>query len=109
MAEWLLEEGMLVHSTLTALLQHNQERTQEVRTFVQSIAGLLGTMSSDILQACRKFFKQLRVDETEDEAIIFLGKYVMDILNELAKKLASIQGKMQEEVMEPLGLFGQTQ
>jgi hypothetical protein len=76
-----------------------------MRNFALSIVELFGGFSSDITNACRRFFKRLKVDESEDESIIFLSKYIIDILNELSKKLAIINRKLEEDVVEPLAVY----
>jgi hypothetical protein len=70
-----------------------------------SIVDLFGGFTSEITTACRRFFKKLKIDETEDESIIFLSKYIIDILNELSKKMGSINKKIEMDVVEPLNLF----
>lgn len=80
-----------------------------MRNFAVSIVELFGGFSTDITNACRRFFKRLKVDESEDESIIFLSKYIIDILNELSKKLAIINRKVEEDVIDPLTVFIETQ
>jgi hypothetical protein len=80
-----------------------------MRNFAVSIVELLGGFSADITTACRRFFKRLKVDESEDESIIFLSKFIIDILNELAKKVAAINKKMEADVVEPLGIYVDSQ
>lgn len=41
----------------------------------------------------------MKIDETEDESIIFLSKYIIDILNELSKKITAINKKIEIDVV----------
>lgn len=54
------------------------------------LEGFTGELSG----ACRNYFRKLKVDEHEDENIIFLSKFIVDILNELSKKIQIINKKI---------------
>jgi hypothetical protein len=69
----------------------------------------LGGFSSEISNACRNFFRKLKIDENEDESIIFMSKYIIDILNELSKKINIINKKIELDVIDPLNQFSNNQ
>lgn len=94
MGELLIKEGTMFHSILADKLRCNEERTDEIKKFAESIIHLLGGFSGDIANACRNFFRKLKIDENEDENIIFMSKYIIDILNELSKKITIINKKI---------------
>lgn len=109
MGESLIKEGTVFHTILAEKLHSNEERTDEIKKFATSIITLLGGFSTDLTSACRSFFRKLKIDETEDENIIFLSKYIIDILNELSKKIHSINKKIELDVVDPLNQFAQNQ
>lgn len=41
--------------------------------------------------------------------MIFLSKFMIDILNELAKKMGAINKKIEVDVAEPLGIYAESQ
>ena len=99
----------MFHTILAEKFHCNEERTDEIKKFVESIIHLLGGFSSEISNACRTFFRKLKIDENEDESIIFMSKYIIDILNELSKKITIINKKIELDVIDPLNQFSHNQ
>lgn len=54
-------------------------------------------------------FKKLKFDEEEDPTIIFLSKFIVDLLAEMNKKLNFVAKKIKNEVMDPLDQFCESQ
>jgi hypothetical protein len=65
----------------------------------------LSNFSQSLSFECRQLFQKLKIDEDEDQGIVFLSKLIIDLMNELAKKLLLITKKISNEVTQPLNEF----
>lgn len=69
-------------------------RIHEIETLSLTVSQLFTTFANTITTACRNLFKKLRYDEEEDPSVIFLSKFVVDMLGEMAKKFGVVTKKI---------------
>lgn len=105
MTELLINEGTLFHNILLNEVNKNQERIKEIGDLSKNLINLLSSFSQSLNQSCRQMFQKLKVDEDEDQSIIFLSKFIIDLLTELSKKLVVITKKIENEVLNPFEQF----
>jgi hypothetical protein len=94
MTELLINEATLFHNILLEEVNKNQIRVVEIEGLAKNLTSILSNFSQSLSFECRQLFQKLKVDEDEDQGIVFLSKFIIDLLNELAKKLMLITKKI---------------
>lgn len=94
MTEQLINESQYLHNILIEETNRNIMRIQEINTLANTVSNLFTSFSNSVNGACRNLFKKLRYDEDEDPSIIFLSKFVVDMLGEITKKFNLVTKKV---------------
>lgn len=60
----------------------------------KNLGSVLTSFSESLNKLCRQMFKKSKNDEDEDPNIVFLNKFVIDLLVELTKKVNQVNKKI---------------
>ena len=103
------DRSQLLHNILLEQTNHNIARIAQIQNLSNTLAQLFNGYTNSINTACRNLFKKLKYDEDEDPTIIFLSKFVVDLLTEMSKKFSLVSKKVKNQVIDPLEQFYQSQ
>ena len=101
----MINEGTLFHNILLNEISKNEERVNEIGSLSKNLITLLSTFGQSLNHSCRQMFQKLKIDEDEDQTIVFLSKFIIDLLTELSKKLVAITKKIENEIVNPYDQF----